>query len=180
MTNVYSGGLVYQYSEEGSGFGLVTISGNSITEASDFSTLANQLKSNPPPSGDGGYLANGAASTCPTTSDLWQVTAFTGSDLPAIPSGAVQYMKNGAGKGPGLNGPGSQNAGGSSVGTASAGSGSGTAYVTGAQSTSSSSSTGKASKGAAAGLVVPASGYGGAGATLAVVIVSAVFGAALL
>ena len=122
MTSVYSGGLVYEYSEEGSGYGLVNINGNSVSETPDFTALGSQF-SKVNPSGDGGYKADGAPSKCPTRSPTWEVTEFTGSDLPSIPEGAVQYMSKGAGKAPGLNGPGSQNAGGTSTGTASAGSG---------------------------------------------------------
>lgn len=123
MTGVYSGGLVYEYSEEGSGYGLVKISGNQITEKSDFAALQSALQKTPAPNGDGSYKPSGTPSECPATSDTWQVTDFTGEELPAIPVGAKAYMKNGAGKGPGLTGDGSQNAGGQSSGTASAGSG---------------------------------------------------------
>ncbi|KAI5369871.1 Putative glucanosyltransferase, glycoside hydrolase superfamily [Septoria linicola] len=127
MTSVYSGGLVYEYSEEGSGYGLVTISGDSISESDDFAALANAFSQTKPPSGDGGYKSNGSPSECPTQSDTWEVEDFTGQDLPAIPEEAEKYMKSGAGKGPGLTGSGSQDAGGASTGTASPGSGSVTA-----------------------------------------------------
>ena len=123
MTSVYSGGLVYEYSEEGSGYGLVTINGNSVSTNSDFTALKSELADNEPPSGDGGYKSNGSPSKCPQRSHTWEVTDFTGEELPTIPDGAKQYMGSGAGKPPGLDGPGSQNAGGTSTGTASAGSG---------------------------------------------------------
>ena len=145
MTPVYSGGLVYEYSEEGSGYGLVTISGSGVTEKVDFTNLQSELAANMP-SGDGGYKSTGQASTCPSTSDTWQVTEFTGELLPAIPSDAAAYMSSGAGTGPGLAGKGSQNAGGQSSGTASAGSGAVTATATGTAGTASSTaSTGAAS-----------------------------------
>ena len=122
MTPVYSGGLVYEYSEEGSDYGLVTISGTRITERPDFSTFQQALAQAPPPSGDGGYKPSGAPSKCPTQSTHWRVTEFTGDELPAIPAGAVKYMKSGAGQPVGLNGPGSQTAGTPSTGTAAPGS----------------------------------------------------------
>lgn len=122
MTPVYSGGLVYEYSEEGSGNGLVNINGNSVSETADFKALEQALAQTKP-SGDGGYKANGSPSKCPSRSKTWEVSAFTGEELPSIPDGAKKYMGNGAGKAPGLNGPGSQNAGGTSTGTASPGSG---------------------------------------------------------
>ncbi|KAK4635537.1 1,3-beta-glucanosyltransferase gel1 [Fulvia fulva] len=137
MTPVYSGGLVYEYSEEGSGYGLVTISGNTITPKSDFTALMSALSKTPPPQGDGGYKSDGTPSQCPTESSTWEVKDFTGQDLPAIPEGAEKYMKNGAGKGPGLSGTGSQNAGGESTGTAAPGSGSVSAVASGHASSSS-------------------------------------------
>ncbi|TKA35601.1 hypothetical protein B0A54_12569 [Friedmanniomyces endolithicus] len=140
MTPVYSGGLVYEYSEEGNHFGLVQISGSSVTEASDFAALASELSQNQP-SGDGGYKSSGSPSTCPAQSSTWEVTAFTGEELPAIPSGAAAYMKNGAGTGPGLSGSGSMSAGGSSTGTATPGSGSVTAVASGGGSSASASSS---------------------------------------
>ncbi|EGP92403.1 unnamed protein product [Zymoseptoria tritici ST99CH_1A5] len=127
MTSVYSGGLVYEYSEEGHGFGLVKISGGQVTEKDDFDALSKALSGTKAPQGDGGYKSSGQASECPSTSDTWEVIDFTGTDLPAMPDGAEKYMSQGAGAGPGLKGDGSQNAGGESTGTATAGSGTVTA-----------------------------------------------------
>ena len=137
MTPVYSGGLVYEYSEEGSGYGLVQIMSNSVSETSDFSALQKQLAANQP-SGDGGYKLNGSPSKCPTRSSTWEVKEFTGEQLPAIPAGAVKYMKQGAGKGPGLQGSGSQFAGTASSGTATPGSGAVTASGSGSAASGSS------------------------------------------
>lgn len=127
MTAVYSGGLVYEYSEDGNGYGLVKISGNSVTEKDDFSALQKALAGQKPPSGDGGYKSNGQPSQCPANSNTWEVKDFSGQALPAMPAGAQKFMKDGAGKGPGLSGTGSQDAGGQSTGTATPGSGSVTA-----------------------------------------------------
>ena len=114
MTPSYSGGLVYEYSKEGtappaSAYGLVSISGSSASELGDFSVLANALSNTPSPSGSGGYRPSGSPAICPPFSSNWNVT--TGSDLPVFPSDAATYLKNGAGKGPGLSGSGSQNSG---------------------------------------------------------------------
>lgn len=172
MTPVYSGGLVYEYTKEGSAepqikYGLVEISGGSAKELDDFSTLAQAFSKTPMPSGDGGYRSSGEASTCPTKSKTWLVS---GNGLPAMPPEASQYFKSGAGKGPGLAGGGSQDAGAGSTGTASAGSGKPTA-----SGTSGSSSSGSASSTSAAvpmapmsfgplvcGLVVALSSFAGA------------------
>lgn len=142
MTGVYSGGLVYEYSEEGSGYGLVSISGSTVTTTTGFTDLKNMLAANMAPSGGGGYAANNSASTCPTKSTTWQVTEFTGDELPAIPSAAVKYFKTGAGTGPGLSTTGSQTDGDSaSSGTATPGSGSATATYATASSTASGTSS---------------------------------------
>jgi len=144
MTSVYSGGLVYEYSEEGNGYGVVNISGSTVNEGgsgSQFNLLKSALAGTSDPTGDGGYSANGTASVCPPSSATWNVT---NDALPAIPSKAKQYMTSGAGTGPGLTGSGSQDATGSGVsssGTASAGSGQ--ASVTATSSSASSTSSKK-------------------------------------
>lgn len=181
MTGVYSGGLVYQYSEEGDGYGLVTISGSTVTEKSDFTALQSALAANPVPSGDGGAKTSGSASTCPPASDSWDISPWSGSALPAIPSGAQQYMTKGAGKGPGLTGDGSQNAPGGSTVTASAGSGSVTAVASNTASTAStaSSSSSSTAKSAASALVAGDLGVGPF-VCAAVVLVSTAFGTLLI
>ena len=172
MTPVYSGGLVYEYSEESSnpGYGLVTIDSNTqVTELPDFASLKTAFAGTSNPSGDGGYSANGTASTCPPQSAAWNVTSDA---LPAIPDAAKKYMTQGAGTGPGLSGAGSQDAGAGSTGTASAGSGSATATA----STSSSTST---HKGAAGTLRASDFSFAPFSCGL-VIVVSTLLGAALL
>ncbi|KAK3178698.1 beta-glucanosyltransferase [Lepraria neglecta] len=132
MTAVYSGGLVYEYSKEGTAapgdqYGLVDISGNSVSEQTDFQSLQSAFQGTPLPTDDGGYKSTGSPSICPTKSSTWLVS---GDGLPAMPPKASAYFKNGAGKGPGLSGSGSQNAGAESPGTATAGSGQATATST--------------------------------------------------
>ena len=180
MTPVYSGGLVYEYSEEGSGYGLVTISGDSVSEGSSFTALQSEFGSNPAPSDDGGYKMTGTASECPSMSSTWEVKDFSGENLPAIPSGAADYMKNGAGKGPGLTGDGSQNAGGASSGTASAGSGQVTATATPSSGSSTSSSSSTASASGAANVLVRGEMSYAPFVCTAAVILSTLFGATLL
>ena len=122
MTSVYSGGLVYEYSQETSKYGLVTInSDTSVTENADFTALVSAYAGTANPTGDGGYNSTGGASNCPAQSLNWNVTSDA---LPAIPSGAAALMKSGAGTGAGFSGKGSQNGAGTSTGTATAGSGS--------------------------------------------------------
>lgn len=132
MTGVYSGGLVYEYSDEGNGYGIVSISGDSVSEKSDFAAYATALSKNPAPTGDGGFTSTTNSQACPSADSDWLVSNTL---LPAIPTGASKYMTSGAGDGPGLKGDGSQNAGGTSTGDAEPGSGS----ATGSAATGSSS-----------------------------------------
>lgn len=179
MTAVYSGGLVYEYSQEDSKFGLVELSGDSVTETPDFTALQTAFKNTPNPQGDGKYNQTGGASGCPAKQgDDWDVE---NDMLPAIPEPAKKYMTEGAGKGPGLSGGGSQDAGTQSSTTASAGSGqaSVSANPSGTGS-SSSSSTSSAHSGAAAGLVIPELSIVAPALVSVVVALSTAFGAALL
>lgn len=170
MTGVYSGGLVYEYSQEASDYGLVTVDGSSVSTLPDFDALMTAYANTSNPTGDGGYSASGGASTCPSYgSPNWLVQS---DNLPAIPSGAVQYMTSGAGKGPGLSGLGSQNAGGASSGTATAGSGA--ASVTAATSGSGSTASGAAAQLAPAPFAIAPI------ACAAIVVLSTIFGATLL
>ncbi|ORY13215.1 putative 1,3-beta-glucanosyltransferase gel1 [Clohesyomyces aquaticus] len=139
MTSVYSGGLVYEYSEEGSKYGLVSLDGNTVKELADFGALKSALAGTPSPSGDGGYMTNGAASKCPTKSSTWNVT-IAADQLPAVPKDAAKFFKSGAGTGPGLTGAGSQTAGSKTTDLANAASGA---------ITSGSAQSANASKGAA-------------------------------
>lgn len=173
MTGVYSGGLVYEYSMEPNKYGLVEISSDSVSELDDFTALMNAFKNTPNPSGDGGYNQTGGASGCPAYNPPnWDVQD---DSLPAIPQGALKFMTDGAGSGPGLSGPGSQNAGGESTGTATAGSGEPTRSGT----TGSSSSGTSTSSSLAVAMQTPAMAL----APLvcgAVVVLSTLFGATLL
>ena len=149
MTPSYSGGLVYEYSKETTTapsdlYGLVQISsdGSSVQELTDFATLASAFSDTPNPTGNGGYRPSGSPAICPTQDNNWNVT--TGSELPVFPSGAATYLKNGAGKPPGLSGSGSQNSGPASVAFAS-----GSSVAATGTSTSTSTSTSGSKKSAA-------------------------------
>lgn len=122
MTPVYSGGLVYEYSQEDSNYGLVELNGNTVTERSDFTALKSAFSGTKSPSGDGGYKSSGSASDCPSKSVSWNVT-IADNQLPALPDGASDLFKNGAGDGPGLKGDGSQSSGSNEVKLADAASG---------------------------------------------------------
>lgn len=137
MTPVYSGGLVYEYTEEGDDakqpkFGLVKAKSNPLVEKPDFDLLKNAFAKTPAPTGDGGYKSSGVASSCPPKSD----TFLQGDEgLPGLPKTAEVFFQNGAGDGVGFEGPGSQDLGDESNGTATPGSGKVTATASGAGST---------------------------------------------
>jgi len=167
MTGVYSGGLVYEYTVEPNGYGLVEVNDNGDIEPNaDFERLAKAYKATANPTGDGGYKENGEASECPAESDNWQVE---GTALPAIPSNAMKYMDDGAGAGPGLDGDGSHFAGEPSDSTATPGSG----EPTRSPAPGSTGGSNSGDEGAAAGLDVPLRFVG-------MIAASAIFGAVLL
>lgn len=170
MTGVYSGGLVYEYSEESSNYGLVKISGNDVTDQPDYDALKSAFSKTANPQGDGNYNSTGGPNGCPAQSSNWDVSS---DGLPAIPEPAKKYMTEGAGKGDGFGGSGSQSAGTQSTGTASPGSGS----VSG--SGSSTSGTSATSKGAAAGLQPPRLPLAAMSVGI-VTVLSSVFGACLI
>jgi len=136
MTGVYSGGLVYEYSQEDSNYGLVELKGNTVTERSDYQALKSAFAGTKNPTGDGGYKSSGSASNCPPKSNTWDVT-MPSDQLPALPDGAKELFQKGAGSGPGLSGSGSQDAGSTSPKLASAADGA----VTSGATTASGSST---------------------------------------
>lgn len=175
MDAVYSGGLVYEYSEEAdnAGYGLVKIDGSSVTEKDDYSALKSAFSKTKNPTGDGGFKTGGSPAACPSKSANWNVT-ISGDQLPALPSGVDAFFKNGAGTALGLKG-GSQDSGSDKVNLAPAASG---AVTTGASATQPSGSAAGASKGAAPGLV-PGSGVAPLACGI-VVVVSAMLGGSLI
>jgi hypothetical protein len=97
MTGVFSGGLVYEYSEEDNNYGLVELDENgNATTLPDFDNLRNELNATSDPTGDGGYAASNSISSCPTfEAGVWEVANET---LPELPSAASIFFKSGAGE----------------------------------------------------------------------------------
>ena len=164
---------MYEYSEEGNGYGIVNVNGNKVTPVGQqFSDLQQNLADTQNPSGNGGFKASNSEQQCPGQSVNWDTKPFTGSSLPAMPSGAVKYLKDGAGKGPGLTGDGSQNAPGGSTATASANAGQVSAtYGSGGSAATSSGAAVALGRGESNLLPVMMSGV--------VVVLSFAFGAAI-
>ena len=88
MTSVYSGGLMYEYTLEENGFGIVQIpspQSPTVNEKDGFAKFAKALSANPAPSGDGGFTSTTKAVACPTKDSDWLVDSTL---LPALPEGA--------------------------------------------------------------------------------------------
>jgi hypothetical protein len=133
MTNVYSGGLVYEYTYEANEFGVVQINGKAAKELDGFAKYQSALSKYPAPTGDGGFTSTTAAVACPTKDTNWLVDSTL---LPEMPEKAKDYFKNGAGTGPGLNGDGSQDSGSDDIPDATPGSGTATGTPTASASAS--------------------------------------------
>ncbi|KAK9446418.1 Glucanosyltransferase-domain-containing protein, partial [Limtongia smithiae] len=104
MSSVLSGGLVYEYVMEANDYGIanVTYGSDEVTLLTDYYNLQAQLNSTTDPDGDGGYLSNGTAATCPTyEAGTWEAN----NTLPAMPAKASKYLTDGAGAGLGMDGP---------------------------------------------------------------------------
>lgn len=121
MTGVYSGGIMYEYSYEESKYGIVDLDGkdgqgkvSKHGDGKEYDNFKASLKKNAAPSGDGGAKKNSSPSDCPAQTSSWNVDPKL---IPEMPKEAQKYMKEGAGKGPGLKGAGSQNAGDSGLST---------------------------------------------------------------
>lgn len=145
MTGVYSGGLVYEYSQETSKYGLVSIAKDNVKQLPDFDALKTAFSKTENPKGDGEFNKTGGANACPKKSSPdWDVDS---DSLPAMPAPAKKYLTEGAGKAKGFSGGGSMDAGTESTATASPGSGKVTGSTDGPSTTP--------SKGAATGLRPP-------------------------
>lgn len=88
MTGVYSGGLMYEYSNETNGYGVVDLKQSPISELPEFAKMASAMSKYPAPSGNGGAASTTNSIACPTTDSVWDLGTWGQTALPAIPSGA--------------------------------------------------------------------------------------------
>ena len=100
MTSVYSGGLVYEYTQEANDYGLVRVSGESLTETVEFTGLKQVFENVKIPTGDAGYREGIPKKACPKQGAFW--APKDDEALPDTPVAAVKMMDDGAGPGPGL------------------------------------------------------------------------------
>ncbi|KAK9472719.1 Glucanosyltransferase-domain-containing protein [Dipodascopsis tothii] len=107
MLSVFSGGMVYEYSEDTNNYGLVSVNydNSSVTERSDYTYLQAEYKKTANPSGNGTFSADNDISDCPAyVKGSWEAN----NTLPALPSKASSYMTAGAGTPLGSDGPSNQ------------------------------------------------------------------------
>lgn len=95
MSSVFSGGLVYEYSNETNDYGLVQIdNATQVTKLQDFDNLQKEYSSVSNPTGSGGYSASNNYSTCPDYEQgIWQAN----NTLPEMPTAASAFFTSGAG-----------------------------------------------------------------------------------
>lgn len=92
MTGVYSGGLMYEYSQEANKYGIVEISGSTVSELDEYANFKSALSKYPAPTGDGGAASTSHSVACPTSDSVWMVDP---TKIPTIPSAAekVNYIR---------------------------------------------------------------------------------------
>lgn len=76
MTDVFSGGIVYEYFMGDNDYGLVSIDGNNVSPYPDFTSLRNQLSSvSPTITQSSAYTPSNAAPSCPSATSTWEAVA---------------------------------------------------------------------------------------------------------
>jgi hypothetical protein len=88
MSKVFSGGIVYEYFQETNDYGLVTLTGNTVSKLKDYDNFSTKIHAVSPSSVNAASYTptNSAVQSCPTVASDWQV-APTG--LPPTPNADV-------------------------------------------------------------------------------------------
>ncbi|OBT61025.1 hypothetical protein VE03_09625 [Pseudogymnoascus sp. 23342-1-I1] len=88
MSGVFSGGIVYEYFQEINDYGLVSLSGTTVTKLQDYDNFSTKIHAVSPSSVNSASYTqtNTAGQACPTVDANWQVAA---TGLPPTPDAAV-------------------------------------------------------------------------------------------
>jgi hypothetical protein len=90
MTDVFSGGIVYEYFMGENDYGLVSIDGSSVSPYPDFTSLQSQLaKVSPTITKSSDYKPANSAPACPTDTSTWEAVA---SPLPPSPNSQMAHV----------------------------------------------------------------------------------------
>ncbi|SGZ58467.1 CIC11C00000002197 [Sungouiella intermedia] len=83
MTDVWSGGIVYMYYEEENDYGLVSVSGNSVSTLADYSYYSKEMNSISPNLAKSSEVGAASTSTlaCPASASTWKANTV----LPPTP-----------------------------------------------------------------------------------------------
>ncbi|KAL8419339.1 hypothetical protein RB594_002531 [Gaeumannomyces avenae] len=87
MNKVWSGGIVYEYFQEQNDYGLVKLSGNTVTQMKDFDALANAIAKAGYPQGisESSYTPSNKPRACPQVGGKW----LASDNLPPSPNASV-------------------------------------------------------------------------------------------
>lgn len=88
MSGVFSGGIVYEYFQETNDYGLVSLSGSTVTKLQDYDNFSTKIHAISPSSVNSASYTptNTAGQSCPTVGSDWKVLA---TNLPPTPDTAV-------------------------------------------------------------------------------------------
>ncbi|KFY63894.1 hypothetical protein V496_03602 [Pseudogymnoascus sp. VKM F-4515 (FW-2607)] len=88
MSKVFSGGIVYEFFQETNDYGLVSLSGTTVTKLKDYDNFSTKIHAVTPSAINSASYSptNTAGQACPTVNDDWKVAA---TGLPPTPNKSV-------------------------------------------------------------------------------------------